>query len=66
MPGSIEVSEQKISLEKEEPLKTELIDFLQAVVERRSPSVSGKDGLKAVKIVEAGLESMNSGSLIDI
>ena len=62
----IEVSEQKISLEKEEPLKTELIDFLQAVVERRSPSVSGKYGLKAVQIVEAGLESMNSGSLIDI
>ena len=62
----MEVSKQKISLKKKEPLKSELMDFLEAVTEKRIPLVSGEEGLKAVKIMEAGLESMNCGSVINI
>jgi UDP-N-acetylglucosamine 3-dehydrogenase len=63
---SMEVSEQKISPKKKEPLKSELIDFLEALTEKRMPLVTGGEGLRAVKIVEAGLESMNTNSVINI
>lgn len=62
----MEVSEQIISLEDKEPLKSELVDFLEAITEKRMPLVTGEDGLKAVRIVEAGLESLSSNSMINI
>jgi UDP-N-acetylglucosamine 3-dehydrogenase len=63
---SIKVSEQKISLNGKEPLESELVDFLEAITEKRMPLVTGEDGLKAVKVVEAGLESLNSNSVVNI
>ena len=63
---SMKVSEQKISLGGTEPLRSELVDFLEAVTKKRMPLVSGVDGLKAIKIVEAGLESLNSGSVVNL
>ena len=62
----MEVSEQIISLKDKEPLKSELVDFLEAIIEKRIPLVTGEDGLKAVRIVEAGLESLSSNSMINI
>ena len=62
----IEVSEQTFSPEGKEPLKSELVDFLEAIMEKRMPLVTGRDGLKAVEIVQAGLESLSSSSVINI
>ena len=60
----MEVSERKLSFKGKEPLKSELIDFLDAIMRKRKPLVTGNDGLTAVKIVEAGLRSLESNSVI--
>ena len=38
--------------DQEEFLKNELLDFLESIIDRREPLVSGIDGLEAVKVVE--------------
>ena len=48
----------KLDIEKEEPLKRELADFVAAVRERRSPAVSGEDGLRALKLAQWITEAM--------
>lgn len=62
----MEVSEQKIPMKRKEPLKSELMDFLEAIMEKKMPLVTGREGIKAVKIVEAGLKSLNSSSVVSI
>ena len=62
----MKIKEHKVSLKGIEPLKSELVDFLEAIIEKRMPLVTGWDGLKAVEIVQAGLESMRSSSVINI
>ena len=63
---SMEVSEKKISLTKKEPLKNELIDFLTSISEKREPLVSGIDGLRSLKIIEAGLLSLERKQVISL
>jgi predicted dehydrogenase len=41
-------------------------DFIDAVREGRTPSVTGEDGLKAVAMVEAGYRSSASGQAVDL
>ncbi|MBE3131885.1 MAG: Gfo/Idh/MocA family oxidoreductase [Acidobacteria bacterium] len=48
----------KIALEREEPLKRELADFLAAIRERRPPLVSGQDGRRALALAERIMERM--------
>jgi len=48
--GRPTIVRKRLSVENEEPLKRELEDFLEAVVSRRSPRVSGEDGLKALRL----------------
>ena len=62
----LKVSEEKISLVREEPLRNELIDFLEAIKNNRQPLVSGREGCRAIEIVQAGLESMRTGSVIKV
>lgn len=49
-----------------EPLKAELIDFLRSVNSDGNPLVSGYEGLNAVNIVQAGLESLNTNKIIKL
>lgn len=58
------VETKNIALNVEEPLKCEIIDFLNAVENKGNPLVSGADGLEAVKIVNACKESMITGKSI--
>ena len=46
-------------IQKAEPLKLELEDFLQSVIMDRSPSVDGKEGMEVLKIA---LEASSSNS----
>jgi UDP-N-acetylglucosamine 3-dehydrogenase len=48
----------------QEPLMLELKEYVSAIEEKRSPLVTGKDGLSATRIVEAILASSKSGSPI--
>jgi predicted dehydrogenase len=50
----------------EEPLRAELAAFLDAIETRSRPLVDGMDGMEAVRVVEAAIESARTGKWIDI
>ena len=50
----------------EEPLRVELAAFLDSIERRNRPLVDGTDGMEAVRIVEAAMESARTGKWIDI
>jgi len=47
-----------------EPLQLELQDFTSAIMEKRKPTVTGVDGLNALRICEAALKSGDSGEIV--
>ncbi len=74
---SIKFLTQEVSVEKAdlvlepiikpyEPLKLELQHFLECVAERKKPLVDAFDGLKAVAVAEAILESMEKNRIVEI
>lgn len=65
---TIETSGQTLTprFDWEEPLKLELQDFVNAILDDRKPSVSGIDGVKALKVAEAALKSAGSGRVVRI
>lgn len=48
--GWPEIVPEAVHVEKEEPLKAELISFVQAVTQRSTPVVSGRDGREALRV----------------
>lgn len=59
-PGS--VLQQDFAFEK--PLKLELQAFISCIVEKKNPLITGADGIKALDIAEAALESSKKGKFI--
>ena len=57
----IEFDLRSIALRKEEPLKREIRDFLNAIEHGSPPLVTGESAMTTLKIAEAALESMRSG-----
>ena len=55
-PASIEGGE--ITVEGEEPLKREMVDFVEAVTAGRPPAVTGADGRRALALAERIADSM--------
>ena len=51
----------KISLEKKEPLKEEIKDFVEAIEKGKKPLADGFDGLMALKVAEAAVRSCKEG-----
>jgi len=49
-----------IAVVNEEPLKRELTDFVDAVVSRRAPLVSGEDGRRALAVAQAITDKIES------
>jgi len=47
-----------------EPLYLELSDFTSAVLEKRKPSVTGVDGVEALRVCEAALRSAETGRVV--
>lgn len=62
----LEYDIRRVSIKKEEPLKNELIDFLDAVQEKRNPLVSGEDGLQTMRVVMAASESSRTKMKVDL
>jgi UDP-N-acetylglucosamine 3-dehydrogenase len=48
---------RQVSLRKQEPLRKELQDFIEAIEKKRKPLVTGEDGLDTLRIVQAAMES---------
>lgn len=51
---------KRIDLQKKEPLKNELLDFLNAIQTGSAPLVSGEEGLKTLKIAHAAMMSVRN------
>ncbi len=55
---------RQVSVQKEEPLKRELEDFLDAILEKREPLVPGEDAIKTLRVGEAAVHSQREQKLI--
>lgn len=55
---------RQVAVEREEPLKRELQDFLAAVKEKRDPLVTGEDAIETMRVVEAAVRSQREKKLI--
>src|ERR1041384_454320 len=67
--GEIKAKEgavHQLEFPPEEPLRAELAAFLEAIEARRPPVVDGTDGMEAVRVVEAALESARTAKWVDI
>lgn len=68
--GKIPVAEkadyETIQFENGEPLKLELLHFLECIKERKKPITDGEEGLRVLKVLEAAEESLKKGSPIQI
>ncbi len=53
----IEYHDQRVVLQRQEPLYNELSDFIGAIEQKRAPLVTGEDGLRALEIAEAAIVS---------
>ena len=50
-----------LEIQKDEPLRRELADFVDAVLDRRPPSVTGQDGRRALTLAARVAEAIGSG-----
>ena len=57
---------KKIAVEKDEPLKLELNNFIRSVLGKEKPIITIKDGYEVVKIANAVIKSINKNKVIKI
>jgi UDP-N-acetylglucosamine 3-dehydrogenase len=57
---------QRVHVRKEEPLKRELLDFLDAIRNKRPPLVTGEDAVETLRVAIAATESYRSGKLVQL
>lgn len=57
---------RRYSVKRQEPLKRELGDFIEAIKKRQEPLVTGEDGLESMKVAEAALKSLRQKKKIDL
>ena len=50
-----------VDVKKDEPLRRELADFVEAVLDGRAPSVTGHDGLRALTLAARVADAIGSG-----
>ncbi len=55
-----------VNLRKEEPLRREIQDFLNAVKEKREPKVNGEDAVETLRVLEAAAESQRAGKVVHL
>ena len=59
--GGIEIVRNNVEVKKEDPLEEEIISFLDSVVRRVPPLVSGNDGRESLKLALHIIEKMKTG-----
>jgi len=62
----LEQDVRRICVRKEEPLKKELSDFLDAAGSERRPLANGEDAVADLQICEAALASLGNGSRVKV
>ena len=62
----LENQTRSINLKKEEPLRRELVDFMNAAEKGTKPLVTGEDAAETIAIAEAAIKSARSNSVIPI
>ena len=62
----VDLNIRRINLKKEEPLKRELANFINAIENSTKPLVTGEDGLAAVKVAKAALQSLEKDKPVEI
>lgn len=55
-----------VKVKKEEPLKLEIVDFVNSIMKRKKPLVTPQEGINAVKLSEVVLESLSKKNLIKL
>jgi UDP-N-acetylglucosamine 3-dehydrogenase len=55
-----------VSLQKKEPLRLELEDFLDAIKRKRKPLATGRDAMETLRVAEAALRSQRQGKVVKI
>ncbi len=63
LPGIPSLVREKISFPKDDPLKEEIMAFLNAIIENKPPLVTGEDGKQALLIalqITDSIEKNNS------
>ncbi len=66
-PAKIEFIEKEIPVKFKEPLRSEIENFLDAIEGKiPSPQVDGAQGLMALKVALAAMESLSSGKVVEI
>ena len=68
-PANLEIQREIIPVESKEPLRLEIEDFLECIRIRKtggdfSPLVDGEQGIMALKVALAAIESINSGEVV--
>ena len=63
---AIEGTVHQLEFTPEEPLRAELAAFVDSIENRSQPLVDGLDGVNAIRVVEAAVESAPTGNWIDI
>ena len=66
MKQTITTDTDVIKIPNEEPLKNELLDFLQSVKVNKLPLVTGEDGTTIVQIAKSALQSLESKKIIEL
>jgi UDP-N-acetylglucosamine 3-dehydrogenase len=61
-----EYDNRVIHLKKQEPLKMELRDFFDAILEKRKPLVTGMDGLRTLELAQAAVTSLETGKTVEM
>jgi predicted dehydrogenase len=56
----------QLEFSPEEPLHTQWRGFLESVETRQAPLADGRAGYRAVRVIEAALESARSGRPADL
>jgi UDP-N-acetylglucosamine 3-dehydrogenase len=60
----IEFDIRHVSLKKQEPLRNEQEDFLDAIKNGREPLISGSDGTETLRVCQAAIRSINEGKKV--
>lgn len=62
----MQFTKNHIGLEKKEPLKNEIRDFIEAIKTDKKPLASGYDGIMALRIAQTALRSFKTGDVIKV
>jgi len=62
----VDLNIRRVMLKKEEPLKREIMDFIDSILNKKRPKVSGEDGLAAIKIAKAAIRSIKEHRIVEV